>query len=202
MPRLPDSSCLKCGQTFDGALTAPNQCPNCLDLKPQFDFATAALKSNDDTISLIHHLKLLKRPELSEDLVQIAVPEFRNETRFTDLDNPIVIPVPLHGQRYRERGFNQAETLARPLARELQFDFLNALKRVRATPRQATLSRRERLKNLKKAFQLRVNPEKLTDRNLIIIDDVFTTGSTTQECARALRLAKPRKIAVFTIVRA
>lgn len=202
LPRLPSSSCRQCGQSFDGKIPAPNECPNCLDLKPRFDFATAALKSSEDTLTLIHSFKLLKRPELSGDLAQVALPALARDSRLCELESPILIPVPLHGKRLRERGFNQAEELARPLSQALDYEMVNALKRVRPTPRQATLSRRERLQNLRKAFQLQIRPEKLAGRNLILIDDVFTTGSTAQECARVLRSAKPAKIAVFTVVRA
>ena len=202
LPRLPASSCRQCAQCFDGNLEAPSECPNCIDLKPSFNFASSALRATEETITLIHEFKLLKRPELGGDLAELAAPRMTGEPRFAELQSPILIPVPLHARRLRERGFNQAETLAQPLGQILEFENLNALKRVRPTSRQATLSRRERLKNLRKAFRLRVSPEKLAGRNLILIDDVFTTGSTAQECARVLKTAKPAQIAVFTIVRA
>ncbi len=202
LPRLPASSCRKCGQTFEANLKAPEQCPNCISLKPQFDFATAALKSHQNVLHLIHQFKLLHRPEIGEDLAQTILPSFQQEARLTQLTAPLLIPVPLHHQRHRERGFNQAELLATPLARELGLDCLKALKRIRSTSRQATLSRRERLKNLNKAFRLTGNSQKLANRSLILIDDVFTTGSTVHECARTLRAAKPASIAVFTVLRA
>lgn len=202
LPCLPASSCRQCGQTFDGKIEAPSACPNCLNLKPRFDFATAALKATDDTIKLVHAFKLLKRPELGGDLVEIARSAAVHDPRLSALERPILIPVPLHGKRLRERGFNQAEALAQPLSLALKIDYLVALKRVRPTSRQATLSRRERLQNLRQAFQMRVKPAQLAGRNLILIDDVFTTGSTAQECARVLRSAKPAQIAVFTLVRA
>ena len=112
------------------------------------------------------------------------------------------MPVPLHGSRLRSRRFNQAELIARSLSIELEIPLVKALKRVLPTNRQATLSRKERLQNLRNAFQLRIPVEKIADRNLILIDDVFTTGSTAQECARVLQKANPKTIAVFTIVRA
>lgn len=171
-------------------------------MKPAFDFATAALKATDDSIKLIHQLKLLKRPELGHDLAQLASSHFKNDPRLGKLKNPILIPVPLHGQRLRSRRFNQAEVIARSLAEQLDLELLFALKRVRPTERQATLSRKERLKNLSKAFQISASPEILATRNLVIIDDVFTTGSTAQECARILRTTNPTTISVFTIVRA
>ena len=202
LPRLSDSSCQKCGQHFDGVLEAPSSCPNCHSLKPAFDFATAALKSSEDSLSLIHQFKLLKRPELGDDLALLALPAFQKNLRLQALENPLLVPVPLHGSRLRSRRFNQAELIARSLSIELEIPLVKALKRVLPTNRQATLSRKERLQNLRNAFQLRIPVEKIADRNLILIDDVFTTGSTAQECARVLQKANPKTIAVFTIVRA
>ena len=171
-------------------------------MKPAFDFATAALKATDDSLQLIHHLKLLKRPELGHDLAHLAAETFQQEPRLAQLENPILIPVPLHGQRLRSRKFNQAEVIALSLAKELNLPLLSALKRIRPTERQATLNRKERLKNLRKALQLRTSHPKISQRNLILIDDVLTTGATAQECARVLRTAQPASIAVFTLVRA
>lgn len=202
LPRPPASSCLRCAQAFDGNIDPPSTCPNCIDLNPQFSFAISALRDHSDTISLIHHLKLLRHPELATDLAQIAAEAFQREPRLSEIVDPILIPIPLHGSRLRERGFNQAEAIARPLSSKLGLDCDLALKRIRATPRQATLSRKERRKNLAKAFQLRTDSEKIAGRNLILIDDVFTTGSTVNECARALQGAKPAQISVFTIMRA
>lgn len=200
--RPSESCCQRCGQHFDGVIPAPESCPNCDTLKPAFDFAVAALRSNEESLSLIHQYKLLKRPELGDDLALLALPIFRNDPRLQELENPILVPVPLHGGRLRSRGFNQAELIALSLSIELDIPLLRALKRIRPTERQATLSRKERLKNLNKAFVLSIPPEKLADRNLILVDDVFTTGSTAHACARALRKAHPKTIALFTIIRA
>ncbi|GHC65610.1 ComF family protein [Roseibacillus persicicus] len=171
-------------------------------MKPAFDFAVAPLRSSDDSISLIHQLKLLKHPELGADLAGIVANFFHEERRLRELKEPLLIPVPLSGKRLRERQFNQAEVIARPLGTALDFPVLQALRRVKDTQRQATLSRKERLKNLRKSFALRVRPEVLAGQNLILIDDVFTTGSTAQECSKVLRAARPASITVLTVVRA
>lgn len=202
LPALSANCCQRCGQSFDGNLSAPVSCPNCITLKPSFDFATAAVKSNEASILLVHQFKLLKHPELGHDLASVMAQAYRRDSRLASIADPLLIPVPLHGSRLRSRQFNQAAILTQFLAKELEMDSEEALKRKQATLRQATLSRRQRLKNLRKAFQLRVEPARLADRNIILIDDVFTTGSTAQECARALKVAKPASIVVFTMVRA
>lgn len=109
-----------------------------------------------------------------------------------------VIPVPLHTKRERERGFNQANLMALGIFEELKKDHQNiyfdgkSLKRVKFTRQQAKLNREERLKNLKEAFEwLSDIPPK---KNIILVDDVFTSGSTMQECARVLKRAGAQRV--------
>lgn len=199
---LPSNACRKCAQCFDGNIPPPNSCSNCEDLTFAFDFATAALRSSDDNLNLIHQLKLVGRPELGKDLAKLCAGAFRTDQRLSALENPLLIPVPLYPARQRQRKFNQAQEIAKPLGKELNHEVLKALKRVRNTERQATLTRAQRRTNLNKAFQLRVPAHHLAGRSLVIIDDVFTTGSTVHACARILKKAKPAAIAVLTVVRA
>ncbi|MDP0492628.1 MAG: ComF family protein [Verrucomicrobiota bacterium JB023] len=203
LPPLPPVHCRTCAHPFDGAITNPERCHSCEAIKPAFDFATSALVSNEESINLIHQFKLLKRPELAPDLARIAASSFPNHPRLAAFRNPLLVPVPLHPRRLRERGFNQAAELSSHLSRLLDISTQSVLRRVVNTPRQATLSRKQRLRNLRKAFQLRTpRGDDLSAFDLVLIDDVFTTGSTVHECARILRTARPRSIAVFTIVRA
>lgn len=152
---------------------------------------------------LVHQLKLLKRPELGHQLAREAAKAFLQNSRLLELNDPLLIPTPLHFKRLRTRKFNQAQVIAEPLAEFLNLSYCNALKRTQATPRQAILSRKERLKNLAGAFSLRVPTEILQDRDILLIDDVLTTGATAHECARTLRkVSKTGTIAVFSLVRA
>lgn len=202
MPRLSPNHCQRCARIFDASVGTTAWCGNCKNPPPAFDFATAAFEANASTLNLIHQFKLLKHPELARDLAAIAAPSFQNEKRLQALVNPLLIPTPLHRSRLAERRFNQSDLLANFLSKTLEIPLCKALKRTRRTPRQATMRRKERLENVKNAFQLRVSPETLASRDLVLIDDVLTTGSTAHACAKALRVAKPRKIVVFTIVRA
>lgn len=202
LPRVRPNSCRTCGQHFEGPIAPPDQCPNCITLKPAFDFATAALRSSTDALDLVHQFKLAGRPELGTDLAGLCAETLRRDDRFRQLLDPVLIPVPLHCSRLRSRGYNQALEIALPLAQELGFPCQTALTRVLATDRQATLTRKQRLANLKQAFRLATAAESLTGRDLILIDDVFTTGSTAHACARVLRTAKPRAIVVLSVLRA
>ena len=105
-------------------------------------------------------------------------------------DNVLITCVPMHPRRLRKRGVNHAELLARGVAREMQLQFGDVLMRTRNAPQQARLSEAERRRNLKDGFAVR--PEwnaRVQGAKILLIDDVFTTGSTAQHCAEALRRA-------------
>jgi len=99
----------------------------------------------------------------------------------------LIMPVPLHPRRLRARGFNQSLLLAKCVAREIgaELDFLS-LRRTRFTKPQTELSSEERKKNVRKAFEV-LKPEVVKGRTIVLVDDVATTGSTLNECAKALK---------------
>jgi ComF family protein len=111
-----------------------------------------------------------------------------------------LVPVPLHSARQREREFNQAEILARLLSKRSGIPLALCLQRTRYTTTQTRLDRHERMENLRGAFRVRHTPS-VTGRHLILIDDVFTTGSTVEECARVLRAAGAASVRVLTVAR-
>ncbi|VUZ84950.1 DNA utilization protein GntX [Candidatus Methylomirabilis lanthanidiphila] len=112
----------------------------------------------------------------------------------------LLIPVPLHRRRERARGFNQATLLAREVGRGFGLDVDGrVLKRVRATEAQSG-GRREREDNVKGAFAV-TRPDRVKDKKLLLIDDVFTTGATAGECARTLLTAGAAEVGVYTLAR-
>ncbi|SPP63312.1 ComF family protein [Nitrospira lenta] len=117
------------------------------------------------------------------------------------LDADLVIPVPLHPTRLREREFNQSLLLADQVATHLHLplSFTNLVRSVPSEP-QSTLSRKERMKNLRRAFIIR-RPELVAQKRILLIDDVFTTGTTVNECAKVLRKAGADAIFVLTLAR-
>ncbi len=123
------------------------------------------------------------------------------DTLPTPLEADVVIPVPLHPTRLREREFNQSLLLADQVAKhaDLPLSFTNLVRTVPSEP-QSTLSRKERMKNLRRAFAVR-RPEMIAQKRILLIDDVFTTGTTVNECAKALRKAGAKAIFVLTLAR-
>ena len=111
------------------------------------------------------------------------------------------MPVPLHRSRQMERQFNQAEEIARSIAIETGLPVSRLLKRVRRTETQTRLSRRQRMENLRGAFMLREPFPGIVPPGFLLVDDVFTTGSTVDECAKVLRKAGASRIAVLTVMR-
>jgi ComF family protein len=115
--------------------------------------------------------------------------------------NLLLMPVPLHPRRLRERGFNQSLLLAREVAKDLKvdLDFLS-LQRIKYTKPQTELGSEERARNVRRAFQVS-RRETVKKRSIVLVDDVATTGSTLNECARALKKAGCREVFCLTLAR-
>ena len=111
------------------------------------------------------------------------------------------MPVPLHAQRLREREFNQSAMLAHPLSQHLGRPLvLGQLTRTRQTIPQTSLTRKERLTNLRGAFAV-THPETLQGQTILLVDDVMTTGTTLHECAKTLRQAGSGHVYALTLAR-
>ena len=110
----------------------------------------------------------------------------------------VVIPVPVHRQRLRLRGFNQAALLARPVAAVLKVPMSETLCRIRHTKAQMTLGDQQRQENVHHAFAV-VRPEEVRDKRVLLIDDIYTTGATASSCALALRQAGASSVSVLAL---
>jgi len=113
----------------------------------------------------------------------------------------VIVPVPLHPARRRERGFNQAELLARSLSRLTGLPVMLVLERVRYTTTQTAFDRTERMENLRNAFRLRP-ARNVRGSRVLLVDDVLTTGSTLSECARVLKESGASSVHAATAARA
>lgn len=117
------------------------------------------------------------------------------------LSYDIIIPVPIHKKRYKERGYNQSELLASEIAKTLNISIEKRvlIKNVNNTP-QSKLSKIERKNNANGVYKI-INAQKIKNKKIIIIDDIYTTGSTANECSKLLKQAGASEIAVFTIAK-
>lgn len=197
--RLTGARCAVCSQPFGGALEPGFRCMNCGDRELHFDFATSAYRSRGTVRELVHLFKYNKQFHLRHLLGRMLAEGFRDpRVRALPLDG--LVPVPLHPAREREREFNQAAVLAAVAARRLQTGFFDCLQRVRYTKSQTNFHREERFDNLDGAFALRRRSE-VRDKSLALVDDVLTTGSTADACARVLRQAGAAAVVVITVAR-
>ncbi|MBP7765840.1 MAG: ComF family protein [Deltaproteobacteria bacterium] len=196
---LTGSLCPVCGVLFPDSPAGDHVCGACLASPPFFDRARAAVVYEGIISDTIHRFKYGR--DLSTGG---ALARFLAECPFDDLDwhrCDAVLPVPLHKKRLRERGFNQSLLLARALGRKygIAVDF-SLLKRRKFTLTQTGLTRQEREKNIKGAFET-ARPGQIADKNLILVDDVYTTGATVNECARILKHSGAADVAVVTLAR-
>lgn len=192
--------CRACGLPFAFETDEAAECAACLAAPPVYAQARSALVYNDASRELVlafkHGDKLESIPAL--------VPMMRRAGEALMDKADIVIPVPLHRWRLLRRRYNQAALLAQALARQSggKTVIVDALRRTRATPSQGHLNAGQRATNVKNAFAVRPECEKLVrDKIILLVDDVYTTGATLSECTKVLLKAGAAEVNVLTLAR-
>jgi competence protein ComFC len=160
-------------------------CANCAQRRIYFDAAVAAYRSRGIVRRVMLDFKYGSQMHLRHLIAGWLRAAMKDE-RLSGRKFDIIIPVPLHPARQRERGFNQAEVLGRMLSADSGLPMNKALRRVRYTTTQTAFDRAERMENLRDAFRLRKNAD-VRGLSVLLVDDVLTTGSTLSECARVLK---------------
>ena len=173
-----EGRCPGCGGPNDTVLAV---CSSCLEspLRPYID-AVALMEYSGAGRALIRSMKFRKQPELARPLALLAVEKLKESGMVFDA----VVPVPLHPRRLLLRSYNQSELIAALIAAETGKPLIRGLKKIRETPHQAQLKRSERLKNLKGSFA--VDDSSFAGKQLLLVDDVLTTGSTASAAAQVL----------------
>jgi ComF family protein len=212
MPAIAGVVCGICGERLaTGRDVSPSdgiaRCGECLRLEPMFARAAAYGSYEGGLRELIHLLKYEQvRPaanvlgRMLGEAILTLVPAFGELP-------PMLIPVPLHASKLRQRGFNQSELIARAAlksATALRAKSLSVhtslLERIRNTDSQTGLTRYQRLRNIRGAFAV-PRPDAIAGRDILLVDDVFTTGTTISECARVLRRAGATRVLAATVAR-
>ncbi len=192
--------CGTCGIPFDFDTDAhEGQCLACLKTEPPYDSARAALRYNDTSRDMILGFKHGDKTHM----VPSFMPWLKRAGQEMLANADFLIPVPLHPMRLLVRRYNQAGVIAHALSKETGIKHLPlALKRTRATASQGHLKTDERAKNVRKAFAVRKQYDSvLNDKNVILIDDVFTTGATVIECTKVLKRAGASRVDILTLAR-
>lgn len=188
--------CPRCAAPLPPDTDSP-LCGNCIKALPSWDEAKSPLAYAYPLDKMVQRFKyegdLAAGRLLGELLAEYLVADGGERPDF-------VVPVPLHASRLKERGFNQAAELARPVSRRLKIPVrLDVCERIRATEVQSKLDAVERKKNLKEAFAVR---KSVDGKHLAILDDVVTTGTTVETLARELRQAGAARVTVWSATRA
>ena len=192
--------CTVCGIPFATTGGIDHPCGPCRTSRPCFSSARAAVAFDGVPRDLIHRFKYEHKVHLAHPLVLLTREVLSSSVAAAGAD--LLIPVPLHRRRLRERGFNQAVLLGRPLARAWNIPFsFDTLRRVRWTAPQITLSADERETNVRGAFSVSA-PDAVRGKRILLFDDVYTTGSTVAECCRVLRKAGADSVYIVTVARA
>jgi len=190
--------CISCGRRLDKLSTAKNICSRCLKYRFHFDRAFSPCAYSGVIKKLIHEFKYSGKDYLGEPLGELMnkfIKDYRLPIEYLDF----IIPVPLHNSRLRQREFNQAQILSEQVAKEFNIRMLpDILIRNRQTKTQTELAFEERRKNVEKSFTVK-NPERIKNTNLLLIDDVLTTGATSSEAAKTLKDSGARIIFVMTL---
>lgn len=193
---LDGPACACCGLPFPVALEGENFCAACVARQPAFDSARAVMVYDDKSRAAILALKHADRLDL--------VPGFARWLGRSGVlaDCHVIVPVPLHRFRLWQRRYNQSAELARRLAkgRGIVADPF-VLEKTRATPSQGAMaSAKARRRNVQRAFKV-PDPARVRGRNVLLLDDVLTTGATAEACARALKRAGAARVHVLALAR-
>lgn len=190
--------CTTCGRHLDIPAIQKNSCPHCSGESFYFDRAFSPCAYTGVIKKLIHEFKYNGKDYLKKPLGSIM------NTFIKEYGLPIghldfIVPVPLHPSRQREREFNQAQALGQEIAAEFKKNLLsNVIIRSKPTKTQTELSLNQRRANLSGSF-LVTKPDLVKDMNLLLIDDVMTTGATSSEAAKSLKNAGARTVLLMTL---
>lgn len=192
---IPTPQCPICGYPLSDQF-----CYFCEENELSYDKAISLFDYEGPTRTLIHYMKFGDMPGIAGYLGNKAVTYLKQNNLLQDTS--ITTAIPLHTVRKRQRGYNQAGLLAKHIAKGMNWNLReDILRRTKATAPQVNLIRAKRLKNVDRAFQIKKMID-LKQENILLLDDVFTTGATVQAACRELKKAHPGKIYVLTIGRA
>lgn len=188
--------CLKCGEKLSDDNPNIKFCDSCHDKEYHFDRNFSFSYYTDVSADIVKKFKYGGRKYYAKFIAGMML---KSPEIFKDVD--IITYVPISRKRRRERGFNQAEEMAKELAKATGIEVMELLVKSKDGKNQAKLNQAERLKNLAGSFSAKSDGIKLTGKNILIIDDVFTTGTTLDECSKVLRKLKPKKIYTYTFAK-
>lgn len=191
--------CSICGVPFATNKGGNHICEDCMRKNPYYELARAPYFYSGKLKNAIQRFKYNSETHLGKTFGGLLL-DFIQKMSY-EMDGYIIIPVPLHKKKLRERGYNQSLLLAKVLSKRLglELDFMS-FARVRNTQSQAGLRRMDRRNNVKNAFLVK-EIRAIKNKKILLVDDVFTTGVTLNECAKSLKQSGAAKIMCVTLAR-
>lgn len=197
--------CPRCALPLPEDASAGVLCGRCIKKTPLFDYAYSLFRYEDEVVSLVHQLKFAEKITYSRSLGEMLYSLL--EEQLKEIESSLMVnkpdcllPVPLHNSRLRQRGYNQSIEIARVMAKKLDIPIAyEVVIRRRRTSAQTGLHARQRLKNIRGAFEVVAD---VKNKHLLIIDDVMTTGATVNELAKVLKKQHAARVGVLSIARA
>lgn len=187
------SCCDVCGKYLESGAAL---CRDCNDHPPQFAIARAVGPYDESFRIVTKVLKFMGKKYLAPRMGDMMARRIQAEPRFMPID--LIVPVPISKGGLKQRGFNQTELLGKQISKRLNIKMdAKVIYRVKDTPSQVELSREEREKNLLFAFEIK-DHQKVYRKNILLVDDVYTTGSTGRECTRVLMNAGASRVCIIT----
>ena len=199
LPFVPtDGCCRKCGRDVP-KLDREFLCEDCRTHRPHFDRVASAFRFDAEARQMMLDFKFNRHLWLRDDLVDALEGIARARLKVDEIG--LVLPMPTTLWHRADRGFNQCDYLAKPLAKRLGRPFAkHAMKRIGSPKRQGGLDEEERRTNVEGTFAV-TRPDLVTKRTVLVVDDIMTTGSTLSECARTLKAAGAAKVWAVTLCR-
>jgi competence protein ComFC len=185
--------CLKCGKGIDDDYD-DNTCPDCKIRDKHFDMAFSCFRYNDMGKTIIHKLKYEGYKEVSYTLARLMYQKLMDEGIRVDA----VVPVPIHKNKEESRGFNQAQLIADDIAAAAHIPIWNCITRTKETAEQYKLDKVNRILNIHDAFCINMLYNDVKFENVLLVDDVYTTGSTVDECSKVLKQHGVQRVFVIT----
>ena len=190
------SHCLCCAKQFESDCINLQLCGDCQKNHPAFDITYAPFTHQGAIRYLINHCKFNGAYKNSRLLGLLLADYLTKNAELPEL----IIPVPLHPKRYRQRGFNQTLEIAKIIAQELSIPIDNTCcLHIKNTPHQISLTGKQRHKNIKNAFQMVKTPKA---KHIAILDDVMTTGATANELAKVIKATGVSRVDIWVCARA
>lgn len=197
LKKLEPPLCKKCSKPINYSSTT-EFCPECCEEEKYFEISKSPYAYEGLIKKAIYSYKYYNKPYFYKLFGNLLV-DYMISTDYKDFD--CIVAVPLHSSKMRKRGYNQSELIGKYISNKLSIPYVDALKRTKKTAKQSEQNKLQRKKNLKDAFEIKNSKDKIINNTVLLVDDIYTTGSTVDECSKVLINNGASKVYVITIAR-